>query len=517
MRAHRASVIVLVLAALVSATTSTVEGNSPKLAVHFPEDGGRAVLPLHVRYSASAPCRSALAVDGLIVGVFEHGNAAGFTADVHLPSVSLDPHVLSLDIVDEHGNLLDRGPRWTVEVERGEEQNPSFVASSHAEDAYGEDEPVAPYDPNMSAEDMEQAEFVDGWWLVKQDNFEFTRPEPYDTCEDVAGWHSRTRTQGPRRIWDTFQLFNELDMLEVRLHELNETVHRFVLVEATRTHSNQPKPLHFADNKARFSQFLHKIVHVVVDDLPNNTDAWVLENFQRNAVLRGLAEAHPNDLIVIADVDEIPVPYVLNLLRHCDGPSWPVWLYSRFFNFKFAWEFAGQWKHPQVIRAGQLALPHLDQWHKQQPGRGGGGAWTGPFRPVMPQQVRMGSMRPHHTKIESGGWHCSFFTDADGVLQKVAAFTHQELNVPSWRKRDAIAEAIEEGTDYFNADMQGNRKTADRHGGLGPNPSCHGLPKYVLMNANRFQKWLPDCRAAHGEEVELADLAWPVSGSCPSP
>jgi hypothetical protein len=29
------------------------------------------------------------------------------------------------------------------------------------------------------------------------------------------------------------------------------------------------------ENKARFGTFLHKIVYVVVDDLPDNTDAWV--------------------------------------------------------------------------------------------------------------------------------------------------------------------------------------------------------------------------------------------------
>jgi hypothetical protein len=169
-----------------------------------------------------------------------------------------------------------------------------------------------------------------------------------------------------------------------------------------------------------------------------------------------------------------------------------------------------------VLRAGQLALTHLEPWHAQQALRGGGGNWTGAFRPVMPQQVRMGTMRSQHTKIESGGWHCSFFTDADGVLDKVAAFTHQELNVPEWRRRDAIAAAIEQGLDYFNADMQGRRKTADRHGGLGQNPSCHGLPKYVLEHSQRFAAWLPDCAGAHGDETDLADLAFPVSGSCPS-
>ena len=32
--------------------------------------------------------------------------------------------------------------------------------------------------------------------------------------------------------------------------------------------------------------------------------------------------------------------------------------------------------------------------------------------------------------------------------------------MPSWRKRDAIADAIENGMDYFNADMQGNKIVA---------------------------------------------------------
>lgn len=56
---------------------------------------------------------------------------------------------------------------------------------------------------------------------------------------------------------------------------------------------------------------------------------------QRNTLVRGLTSSHPNDLVVIADVDEIPAGYILDLIRSCDGPSSPTWLYSRFFNFKF--------------------------------------------------------------------------------------------------------------------------------------------------------------------------------------
>lgn len=53
--------------------------------------------------------------------------------------------------------------------------------------------------------------------------------------------------------YDCCSFFNELDILEIRLNTLNEVVDKFVLVEATWTHTGKPKPLHFEDNKTRFA------------------------------------------------------------------------------------------------------------------------------------------------------------------------------------------------------------------------------------------------------------------------
>ena len=66
-------------------------------------------------------------------------------------------------------------------------------------------------------------------------------------------------------IWDCFTFFNELDILELRLRELAPVVDRFVIAEATKTFANEAKPVHFAENRARFAEFLPKIVHVVKD------------------------------------------------------------------------------------------------------------------------------------------------------------------------------------------------------------------------------------------------------------
>ena len=55
-------------------------------------------------------------------------------------------------------------------------------------------------------------------------------------------------------IYDCFSFYNELDLLEIRLNVLKGTVDKFVLAEATVTHTGHPKPLYYAENKARFAE-----------------------------------------------------------------------------------------------------------------------------------------------------------------------------------------------------------------------------------------------------------------------
>src|SRR6266568_2718523 len=108
-------------------------------------------------------------------------------------------------------------------------------------------------------------------------------------------------------IYDCFTFFNEFDLLEIRLEELKDVVDRFVLVEATKTFSNRPKRLFYEENKGRFSKFHDRIIHVIVDDLPEEPkDSWENQFFQRNAICRGLTNCNPDDIIMISDVDEIP-------------------------------------------------------------------------------------------------------------------------------------------------------------------------------------------------------------------
>jgi glycogen(starch) synthase len=222
------------------------------------------------------------------------------------------------------------------------------------------------------------------------------------------------------RVFDCFTFFNELDVLEIRLEELSDVVDEFVLVEATRTFSGAPKPLVFAEHRTRFSRFLGRIRHVVVEDLPKSArSAWEREHLQRDAILRGLAGAEPDDLVMISDVDEIPRASVVasfdgdvaalrqrmsyyrlncvNVRGHAMDP-WSVIVRRRLL------------RSPQALREQRFRLPCL----------------------------------------ENAGWHFSYLGDAAAVRRKIEAFSHQELNVPAFTDLEAIERRMAEGHDLFD-------------------------------------------------------------------
>ena len=50
--------------------------------------------------------------------------------------------------------------------------------------------------------------------------------------------------------------------MQVRLSELYDVVDYFVITESAITHQNDPKPLYYKENAARFAKFADKIVHI---------------------------------------------------------------------------------------------------------------------------------------------------------------------------------------------------------------------------------------------------------------
>ena len=150
------------------------------------------------------------------------------------------------------------------------------------------------------------------------------------------------------KIYDCFNFFNELDILEIRLNELYEYVDYFIIVESNVTHSGHEKPFYFELNKHRYSKFLDKIISYKVFDtpsdfvnLPNTNDVEInkiydfirtqknrfniktqpdygRDFFQKESVRRALINCSDDDVILISDADEIPSSEFMEKIHEFD-------------------------------------------------------------------------------------------------------------------------------------------------------------------------------------------------------
>ncbi len=231
------------------------------------------------------------------------------------------------------------------------------------------------------------------------------------------------------RLFDCFPFFNELDLLEVRLRTLAPIVDTFVIGESPLTYRGEPKPLHYLENKARFSEFHSRIRHVIIEDLPAQkgfAENWQRETFQRSALQRGLTDAEDRDVVMMSDLDEIPrvdkIQEALTLPRRLRI------FQMRFFTYYANceprpgldwWNGTGLSEYGAVRHRFEYFLRKIPTRLMLRPRDG--------LRKRITRSLRaftLGSLRglPIHF-IREGGHHLSWLGGADTVLQKRGAIS----------------------------------------------------------------------------------------------
>ncbi len=229
------------------------------------------------------------------------------------------------------------------------------------------------------------------------------------------------------RVFDCFPFFNELDVLEIRLAELDPLVDHFVLVEGTRTFTAKPKPLYYADNRKRFERYAHKIIHVVVDDLPlDATSHWIREAHQRNAILRGLTGARPDDRIIISDCDEIPKPDMLRHALRFRGLSRRIvafWCENYFYRFNLRNDAHDHRLGPRLLTMSNREVPNFI---REIPLRFSKRRYLRPFAELVAcyRVCRRLQTPIWPTILWNGAWHFTFMGDVAAVNRKFSSFSH---------------------------------------------------------------------------------------------
>jgi hypothetical protein len=242
-----------------------------------------------------------------------------------------------------------------------------------------------------------------------------------------------------------------MDVLSIRLHELNAVVDNFVIVESDKTFSGVPRDITFRPSDPRIAEFATKVRHVVVTDMPETDNPWMREKWQRNAVLRGAPDAAPTDLLVLSDVDEVPRRTVVaQMAEDLEHEAFGVRMAFSYFYVNYR-NVVGP--ESALIWTVAATRRKLDS--------------------ILPDDLRYAVRdgRVVARIFDDAGWHFSYLTDKIGIQRKLAAFSHQEYNNASFVDNIDIEKTVREGRDLFN--RPGFRWE------LVPNPD---LPEWLQQN-----------------------------------
>ena len=281
-----------------------------------------------------------------------------------------------------------------------------------------------------------------------------------------------------RQVFDCVPFYDELDILEIRLNVLDRVVDYFVLVESSRTFSGNKKPLYFSKNKQRFSKFLNKIRHIVIDDSEYEEDLniWQREFDQKNAVFRGIHGCNKEDFVIVSDVDEIPNPKIiidivsqdLNSIGVIKQPCFYYFLNSKSTEVFDKARIAKlkNIKSPQQIRAYPGYSKHNSNKFVRTIFK-----WFGSIR------KRTSLFFRFYKVYENAGWHFTYMKEPGQISKKIKDFSHTEFNLDRYTDLKFIEERIKNLKDPFDREYEFTRVEID-----------NSYPQYITNNLDKYSK-----------------------------
>ena len=238
---------------------------------------------------------------------------------------------------------------------------------------------------------------------------------------------------------DSFQFFNERELVELRIKYLNDLVDYFVVIEANITHQGKKKDWNFPNIlKNELKEFSKKIQYhqlkinpekikneesFIIEDLKGD-DAWRLENFQRNYTKTACKNFSDKDILIISDVDEIPSKEKLKFILSSDFEKIaPIALEQHLFHIDCNYLRKESWRGSIVttIKICNAYSPH-----------------------------RFRRYRNRISHFTDAGWSFSSFGGPEKIKEKFEAFAHKEYNADKFKNTKHIENCQKTGSDLFH-------------------------------------------------------------------
>ena len=286
--------------------------------------------------------------------------------------------------------------------------------------------------------------------------------------------------------------FDEEMLLELRLNTLNKFVDKFIIVESAYTHSGKEKKLIFDINK--YPKFKEKIDYIIVRDFPQvieqigNDDsnleitnkeimnALRRENFQRNAINRGLINANDNDWIIISDLDEIPD---LSNINFNSINKKIIFFKQKVFYYKLNLELKTlRWIGSKACKKKYLKSP---QWLRNVKDK---------IYPKWRLDIIFSEKRYNSVFfVENGGWHFSFVKKPEDIEKKLKSYLHHREydldplgieNIKNLIKSKAVI--YDHRVDQTQYKFGGGQKLEKI--------DIKFLPEYIFSQKEKYLEWL---------------------------
>ena len=264
-------------------------------------------------------------------------------------------------------------------------------------------------------------------------------------------------------IYNCVPFYNELDLLELRLHTMSSYVDKFIICEMDTTHSCLEKSFYFEENKNRFKEFESKIVHLKATS-PKDTNAWVNENYQRNFIKEWLDQnCQDNDLIILQDADEVLRENFPDIIKDVDT-SQPLITQVDFYRYYINAEIIGAdktWSSGPIVNYSflkqntNISLTDLRGLH--------------PY------------LRSINRVLNNCGWHFTFLGGAEAISNKIKAYAHQESNNQFTTDITRLEVALQNNQDACNPNGPGFQKIEITEG---------KFPQYITNNQDKYKKYI---------------------------
>jgi len=290
-------------------------------------------------------------------------------------------------------------------------------------------------------------------------------------------------------IYDCTTFYSEKMMLDLRFNILNDNVYKFVVVESCFSHSGEKKNFNFNIND--YPKFKEKIIYLKINnepiDLYKNKEQLKSPIYKRqnsikrieqsyDYMMKGILDAHDEDLIMISDNDEIPN---LNSSQFKNSNKNFIIFQQLLFYYKFnLFHELMPWFGTKACKKKKLkSFSHLRNLKNKK-------------YPFWRLDTYTSNIKETNLEIiDEGGWHFTNLKTPDDLYIKMKNFGHYDEFDESKLTVHDLRENIDNGIVFYDHFADKTSKNKWKNNYKLKTVENNLLPNYLIENLNKYKEW----------------------------